>query len=76
AATEPEPPAPIPVPSSSGSYGGRLRLSTLAVLVCVLFWWFLWGVAGVLLAVPIAATLKALGDQVPRLAPMGEFPGE
>jgi hypothetical protein len=30
----------------------------------------------VFLAVPIAATLKALADQIPRLAPMGEFLGE
>jgi predicted PurR-regulated permease PerM len=57
-------------------YGGRLKLSPLAVMVFVLFWWFIWGVAGVFLAVPIAATLKALADQIPRLAPMGEFLGE
>ncbi|HEV2752169.1 MAG TPA: AI-2E family transporter [Gemmatimonadales bacterium] len=57
-------------------YGGRLKLSPLAVLVCVLFWWWVWGIAGVFLAIPIAATLKALGDQIPRLAPLGEFLGE
>jgi predicted PurR-regulated permease PerM len=57
-------------------YGGRLKLSPLAVVVCVLFWWFIWGIPGVFLAIPIAATLKALGDQIPRLAPMGEFLGE
>jgi len=57
-------------------YGGRLKLSPLAVMVCALFWWFIWGIPGVFLAIPIAATLKALGDQVPRLAPLGEFLGE
>ena len=57
-------------------FGGRLKLSPLAVMVCVLFWWFIWGIAGVFLAIPIAATLKALGDQIPRLAPIGEFLGE
>jgi predicted PurR-regulated permease PerM len=46
------------------------------VVVCVLFWWFIWGIPGVFLAIPIAATLKALGDQIPRLAPMGGFLGE
>jgi len=35
----------------------------------------IWGVAGVFLAIPIAATLKALGDQVPRLAPLGKLLG-
>jgi predicted PurR-regulated permease PerM len=57
-------------------YAGRLKLNPLAVMVCVLFWWFIWGVPGVFLAIPIAATLKALGDQVPRLAPLGTFLGQ
>jgi predicted PurR-regulated permease PerM len=56
-------------------YAGRLKLNPLAVMICVLFWWLIWGVPGVFLAIPIAATLKALGDQVPRLAPLGEFLG-
>jgi len=57
-------------------YAGRLKLKPLAVMVCILFWWFIWGVAGVFLAVPIAATLKALGDQVPHLAPLGRLLGQ
>jgi len=56
-------------------YAGRLKLNPLAVMICVLFGWFIWGVAGVFLAIPIAATLKALGDQVPRLAPLGKVWG-
>ena len=56
-------------------YAGRLKLNPLAVMVCVLFWWFIWGIPGVFLAIPIAATLKALGDQVPRLAPLGKILG-
>jgi len=56
-------------------YAGRLKLNPLAVMICVLFGWFIWGVAGVFLAIPIAATLKALGDQVPRLAPLGKVLG-
>jgi predicted PurR-regulated permease PerM len=58
------------------AYGRRLRLNPVAVLVGVLFWWYLWGVPGAFLAVPIIATLKILGDHVPRLAPVGEFLGE
>jgi len=58
------------------AYGRRLRLNPVAVLVGVLFWWYLWGVPGAFLAVPIIATLKILGDHVPRLAPLGEFLGE
>jgi predicted PurR-regulated permease PerM len=58
------------------AYGGRLKLNPLAVMICVLFWWFIWGVPGAFLAIPIAATLKVLGDEVPRLAPMGELLGD
>ena len=58
------------------AYGNRLKLSPLAVMICVMFWWFVWGIPGVFLAIPIAATLKALGDQVPRFGAMAELLGE
>jgi predicted PurR-regulated permease PerM len=58
------------------AYGNRLKLSPLAVMICVMFWWFVWGIPGVFLAIPIAATLKVLGDQIPSLAPMSELLGE
>jgi predicted PurR-regulated permease PerM len=56
-------------------YGKRLRLNPVAVFVGVLFWWTLWGVPGAFLAVPIIATVKVLGDHLPRLRPLGEFLG-
>ena len=55
------------------AYGNRLKLNPLAVMIFVLFWWFIWGIPGVFLAIPIAATLKVLGDQVPSMAAMGEL---
>jgi predicted PurR-regulated permease PerM len=58
------------------AYGNRLKLNPLAVMIFVLFWWFIWGIPGAFLAIPIAATLKVLGDQVPNLAPLGELLGE
>jgi predicted PurR-regulated permease PerM len=58
------------------AYGRQLRLNPVAVLVGVLLWWFLWGVPGAFLAVPILATVKILGEHVPALAPLGEFLGE
>ena len=57
-------------------YGNRLKLNPLAVMIFVLFWWFIWGIPGVFLAIPIAATLKVLGDQVPGLSTLGELLGE
>ena len=58
------------------AYGGRLKLNPIAVMICVMFWWFIWGIPGVFLSIPIAATLKVLGDEVPRLAPLAELLGE
>jgi len=58
------------------AYGNRLKLNPLAVMIFVLFWWFIWGIPGVFLAIPIAATLKVLGDQVPRMGTLAELLGE
>jgi predicted PurR-regulated permease PerM len=55
------------------AYGRHLRLNPVAVLVGVMFWWFLWGIPGAFLAVPLVATAKILGDHVRGLAAMGEF---
>jgi predicted PurR-regulated permease PerM len=58
------------------AYGNRLKLNPLAVMICVLFWWFIWGIPGAFLAIPIAATFKVLGDQVPQLGALGELLGD
>jgi len=57
-------------------YGNRLKLNPVAVMICVMFWWLIWGIPGVFLSIPIAATLKVLGDQVPRLRALGELLGD
>jgi predicted PurR-regulated permease PerM len=57
-------------------YGQRLKLNPVAVLVGVLFWWLLWGVAGAFLAVPFFATLKIFADHVESLTPIATFLGE
>ncbi|HEX6750200.1 MAG TPA: AI-2E family transporter [Longimicrobium sp.] len=57
-------------------YGRRLKLNPVAVLVGVMVWWFLWGVPGAFLAVPIVAAAKVLADRVPGLAALGEFLGD
>jgi predicted PurR-regulated permease PerM len=57
-------------------YGQRLKLNPVAVLIGVLFWWLLWGVAGAFLAVPFFAALKILADHVESLTPIATFLGE
>jgi predicted PurR-regulated permease PerM len=55
--------------------GRRLTLNPVVIFVGLLFWFFLWGIPGALLAVPILAILKIVCDHVDTLAPIGEFVG-
>jgi predicted PurR-regulated permease PerM len=56
--------------------GRRMRLNTVAVFIGLVFWWYLWGIPGAILAVPMMATLKIACDHIESLAPIGEFLGE
>jgi len=56
--------------------GRRMRLNTVAVFVGLVFWWYLWGITGAILAVPIMATIKITCDHIALLAPIGEFLAE
>ena len=53
------------------AYGRRLRLNPFAILVAVLAGYALWGVAGVFLAVPAAASLNVLAEHIEALRPVG-----
>jgi predicted PurR-regulated permease PerM len=44
------------------AYGTGLRLNPLAVLVIVIVGWFLWGVAGAFVAVPLLAAVQIFAD--------------
>ncbi|HEY1952788.1 MAG TPA: AI-2E family transporter, partial [Gemmatimonadaceae bacterium] len=56
--------------------GDRLELNPVAIFVGLAFWFYIWGVAGALLAVPLMATFKIVCDYVPWLASIGEFLGK
>jgi predicted PurR-regulated permease PerM len=56
--------------------GRRMRLNTVAVFVGLVFWWYLWGIPGAILAVPMMATIKIACDHIESLAPIGEFLAE
>lgn len=47
--------------------GKGLGLSPLAVLFSLFFWGWLWGIPGMILAVPITAVIKIVCGNVPSL---------
>jgi predicted PurR-regulated permease PerM len=53
--------------------GPRLQIGPAAVIVGMLFWGWLWGVIGIVLAVPLTAFLKLLADQYPELTRVSDF---
>ncbi|MGB8636409.1 MAG: AI-2E family transporter [Rhodanobacteraceae bacterium] len=44
--------------------GRRLRLSPVAILIWLLIWAWLWGVAGALLAVPMLTSFKLIAERI------------
>lgn len=53
--------------------GETLNLSLLVVFVSLFFWGWLWGAVGVLLAVPMTATIKIILQNVPSTARFAFF---
>jgi hypothetical protein len=47
--------------------GSRLLLGPVAVTIGMLFWGWLWGIMGLLLAVPLTAFVKLVADSRPSL---------
>jgi predicted PurR-regulated permease PerM len=56
--------------------GRRLRLNPLAVTLALLFWGWLWGAMGLILAVPLTAAIKIIFDHVDSLQAWGAWLGE
>lgn len=55
--------------------GFQLNLSPLLIVVCLIFWGWLWGVWGMVLAVPLTATIKILFENVDDLRPLAYLMG-
>jgi predicted PurR-regulated permease PerM len=53
--------------------GRGLKLNPVAIFVAILLWGWLWGIAGVLLAVPLLASFKIICERVEPLHPVAEF---
>lgn len=56
--------------------GKRLRLNPLAVTLALLFWAWIWGAMGLILAVPIVGAAKIICDYIEPLRGLGSWLGE
>jgi predicted PurR-regulated permease PerM len=53
--------------------GRGLKLNPVAIFVAILLWGWLWGIVGVLLAVPLLASFKIICERVEPLHSVAEF---
>jgi len=56
--------------------GTKVQLNPLAVTLSLLFWGWLWGALGLVLAIPLTGALKIVFDNVERFHPYGAWLGE
>lgn len=55
--------------------GRQVSLNALTVTIAMMFWGWLWGAVGLVLAVPLTAAFKAVCDNVEKLKPWGAWMG-
>jgi predicted PurR-regulated permease PerM len=55
--------------------GRRFLLNAVVVFLWLIFWGWLWGVPGALMAIPLLAILKIICDHIEPLGAIGEFLG-
>jgi predicted PurR-regulated permease PerM len=53
--------------------GRSLTLNPVLILLSIVFWGWLWGIPGIILAVPILAAFKIFCSHVEQMAPLAEF---
>jgi predicted PurR-regulated permease PerM len=56
--------------------GSRLKLNALAVSLSLLFWAWIWGAPGLILAIPILGAVKIVCDHVESLQALGGWLGD
>jgi predicted PurR-regulated permease PerM len=56
--------------------GRAARMNAVAIFVGLLFWTWVWGIWGTLLAVPMLMATKAICDRIEDLQPIGQLLGE
>jgi predicted PurR-regulated permease PerM len=53
----------------------RFELNPVLVIISLVFWFWMWGIAGALLAVPLLASFKIVCDRIRPLMALGHFVG-
>jgi predicted PurR-regulated permease PerM len=53
--------------------GRAASMSSLSVLLAILFFGWLWGGWGLLFGAPLIAVFKTVADRIPSLQPIGEL---
>ena len=53
----------------------RFTLNPVVIVAALLFWYWMWGIAGALLAIPMLAILKIVCDRIVPLMALGHFLG-
>jgi predicted PurR-regulated permease PerM len=56
--------------------GRRLTLNTPVLFIGLLFWWWVWGIPGALLAVPIMSVVKIVCERIDGWRPLAELLGD
>ncbi|MDP3975594.1 MAG: AI-2E family transporter [bacterium] len=56
--------------------GQSLGLSPLVILIFLVFWGWLWGIVGMILAIPIASVIKIVCSNVPEWKPISVLMGD
>jgi predicted PurR-regulated permease PerM len=50
--------------------GKRINISPLVILISLILWGWMWGIVGMMLAVPITSALKIVFSHIPKLKPI------
>jgi predicted PurR-regulated permease PerM len=53
----------------------RFELNPVLVIISLVFWYWMWGIPGALLAVPLLASFKIICDRIRPLMALGHFVG-
>jgi AI-2 transport protein TqsA len=53
--------------------GKSLNLSPIVILISLIFWGYIWGIVGMILAVPLTSAMKIIFENIPGLNPIADI---